>query len=119
MKLLESTLESIIWAIAVVTIVGLGVTIGMMAVMKEVLHFNDGLIIAFALLTFLTFLGVDAVFVSVLLRLRVGAKEVAEKNFSTKGLDEPVVRILPEPGLTVTEHTTRTLDRVEGDRKPG
>ena len=97
-----------IWAIAVVTIVGLGVTIGMMAVMKEVLHFDDPLIIAFTLLTFLTFLGVDAVIVWVLLRLRIGDKEAVEKNLSTKGLDEPKMRVLPEPGLTVTEHTTRT-----------
>ena len=118
-KLSESTLESMVWAIAVVTIVGLGVVIGMMAVMKELLHFSDSLLIVFALLTFLTFMGVDAVFISVLLRLRVGAKEAVEKNFSTKGLDEPAVRVLPEPGLTVTEHTTRTLDRVENDRKTG
>lgn len=109
--------ESLIWAIASVTIVGLGVVIGMMAVMKEVLHFNDGLIIAFTLLSFLTFLGVDAVFVWVLLRSRLGAKEIIGKNLSTKGLDEPSVRVLPEPGLTVTEHATRTLDRVESDRK--
>lgn len=109
--------ESLIWAIASVTIVGLGVTIGMMAVMKEVLHFNDSLIVAFSLLTFLTFLGVDAVFVWVLLRSMRGAKEVSVKSLSTKGLDEAPMRVLPEPSLSVTEHTTRTLDRVESDRK--
>ena len=116
-KLSETAPESLIWAIAAVTIVGLGVVIGMMAVMKEVLHFPDSLIIAFALLTFFTFIGVDAVFIRVLLRSGVGIKEVFEKNLSTKGLDEPGRRVLPEPGLTVTEHTTRTLDHVESDRK--
>ncbi|HKS43102.1 MAG TPA: zinc ribbon domain-containing protein [Blastocatellia bacterium] len=118
-KLSETMPESLIWAIAAVTIVGLGVVIGMMAVMKEVLHFETPLIVAFTLLSFLTFIGVDAVFISVLLRSRVGARELFEKNFSTKGLDERNVRSLPEPGITVTEHTTRTLDHVESDRKTG
>ena len=118
-KLSASTLESMIWAIAVVTIVGLGITIGMMALMKQALHFSDPLIIAFTLLTFLSFLGVDAAIIWVLMRLRIGGKESVEKNLSTKGLDKPAVRVLPEPGVTVTEHTTRTLDRVESDRKTG
>ena len=108
-----------IWAIAVVTIVGLGITIGMMALMKQALHFSDPLIIAFTLLTFLSFLGVDAAIIWVLMRLRIGNKESVEKNLSTKGLDEPNMRALAEPGLTVTEHTTRTLDHVESDRKTG
>ena len=115
----ETMPESLIWAIAAVTIVGLGVVIGMMAVMKEVVHFPDSLIIAFTLLSFFTFLGVDAVFIWMLVRSRVSAKEVFEKNLSTKGLDEPNVRVLAEPGLTVTEHTTRTLDHIESDRKTG
>jgi hypothetical protein len=117
MKLSETAPESLIWAIASVTIVGLGVVIGMMAVMKQVLNFNDSLIIAFSLLTFLTFLGVDAVFISAFLRLRIGAKEVSEKSLSTKELGEPQARALPEPSLSVTEHTTRTLERAESDRK--
>ena len=117
MKLSETAPESLIWAIAAVTIVGLGVVIGMMAVMKEVLHFDTPLIIAFTLLSFFTFMAVDAVFIRVLLRSGIGAKEVFEKNLSTKGLDEPNVRVLPEPRLSVTEHTTRTLDHAESDRK--
>jgi hypothetical protein len=119
MKLSETAPESLIWAIAAVTIIGLGVSIGMMAVMKEVLQFNTPLIIAFTLLTFFTFMAVDAVFIRVLLRSGIGVKEVFEKNLSTKGLDERNVRALPEPGITVTEHTTRTLDHVESDRKTG
>jgi zinc ribbon protein len=116
-KLSETMPESLIWAIASVTIVGLGVVIGMMAVMKEVLHFETPLIVAFTLLSFLTFMAVDAVFIRVLLRSGIGVKEVFQKSFSTKGLDEPHVRVLPEPGLTVTEHTTRTLEHAESDRK--
>ena len=77
-KLSETSLESLVWAIASVTIVGLGAVIGLMAVLKEVLHFNDGLIIAFSLLGFLSFLGVDCVFIWVLLRLRMGEKEAGD-----------------------------------------
>ncbi len=117
MKLSESAPESLIWAIASITIVGLGVVIGMMAVMKEVLQFDDVKIIAFTLLTFFTFLGVDAVFIWVLLRSRLGARETGEKNLSTKGLGEAQARVLPEPRLSVTEHTTRTLEHADGDRK--
>ena len=115
-KLSKTAPESLIWAIASVTIVGLGVVIGMMAVMKEVLHFQDGLIIAFSLLTFFTFLGVDAVFVWILLRSMSGVKEASKKNFSTKELGDAQARVLPEPSLSVTEHTTRTLERAESDR---
>jgi hypothetical protein len=110
-----------VWAIASVTIVGLGIVIGMMAVMKEVLHFNDGLIIAFSFLSFLSFLGVDMVFIWVLLRSRTGAKETGgthqEKHITRRELDEAHVRVLAEPALSVTEHTTRTLEGAERNHK--
>lgn len=48
---------------------------GLMAVMKEVVHINNnGLIIAFSLLVFLTFLGVDSVIIWLLLRPRRDAR---------------------------------------------
>jgi uncharacterized paraquat-inducible protein A len=121
MNLSEVSLQSIVWAIASVTIVGLGIVIGMMAVMKEVLHFHDGLIIAFSLLSFLSFLGVDFVFIWVLLRSRAGAKETngasQDKHVTRRGLDEAQARALPEPALSVTEHTTRTLEGADKDHK--
>jgi hypothetical protein len=120
-KLSETTLESLVWAIVAVTVVGLGVVIGLMAVMKEVLHFNEGLIIAFSLLSFLSFLGIDCVFIWVLLRLRIGDKEAGgvtqQKGISTTELGDTKARMLPEPLLSVTEHTTRTLDPVESKRQ--
>jgi hypothetical protein len=54
----EAPQESLVWAIVAVTVVGLGGIIGLMAVMKEVLHFNDAPIIAFSLLNELL-LGVE------------------------------------------------------------
>lgn len=58
-----------------VSIVGIGAVMGLMAVMKEVVHINNnGLIIAFSLLVFLTFLGVDSVIIWLLLRPRRDAR---------------------------------------------
>ena len=115
----QVSIDSLVWAIASVTIVGLGVLIGLMAVMKEVLHFHDGLIIAFSLLAFLTFLGIDIVFVWQLVRLnsnaRQAAKIIQQKGIATKELDE--ARALPEPLLSVTDHTTRTLEHTDKARK--
>jgi hypothetical protein len=120
-RLPETSLESLVWAIAAVTIVGLGVTIGLMAVMKEVLHFNDGLIIAFSLLSFLSFLGVDSAFIWVLLRLRLGAKEEevggTQEKITRRGLGREQARALAEPALSVTDQTTRTLEHADGGRK--
>jgi hypothetical protein len=120
-KLSDSSLDSLVWAIAAVTIVGLGTTIGLMAVMKEVLHFNDTLILIFSVLSFLTFMGVDAVFIWVLLRSRMGNKTVASINQSreltTKEIGEAKARSLAEPAMSVTEHTTRTLDPAERQLK--
>ena len=120
-RLSETSLESLVWAIASVTIVGLGAVIGLMAVLKEVLHFNDGLIIAFSLLGFLSFLGVDGVFIWVLLRVRMGEKEAdampKEKKITRRELDEANARVLAEPALSVTEHTTRTLESADRRRK--
>lgn len=113
-KLSEAAPEYLVWAITAITIVGLGTVIGLMAVMKEVVHFNEGLIAAFTLLSFLTFMGVDAVFIWILLRSRMGAKEAGgkpqEKELTTKELGEAKARVLAEAAASVTEHTTRTLD---------
>jgi hypothetical protein len=92
-----------------------------MVVMKEVLHFTDGVIIAFSLLTFLSFLGVDAVFIWVLLRSRQGVKEAdgkaQEREPTGRETGEVTRRSLPEAGASVTEHTTRTLESAEMQKR--
>ena len=117
----EAPQESLVWAIVSVTIVGLGGIIGLMAVMKEVLHFNDGLILAFSLLFFLTFLGVDIAFLLLLLRSKIGAgyaEGVSQyKVSSTNDLAETRRPILPEPSASVTEHTTRTMTPIDGEQQ--
>jgi hypothetical protein len=116
----EAPQESVVWGIVAVTVVGLGGIIGLMAVMKNVLQFNDGLIIAFSLLFFLAFLGVDAVFIWLLLRSKIGDRfgegMAQQKVPSTIELSEARARVLPEPALSITEHTTRTMDPVDEER---
>ena len=113
--------ESLVWAIVAVTIVGLAGLIGLMAVMKEVLHFHDGLIIAFSLLVFLTVIGVDSVFIRLLLRSMNGERYpervTQPKAQSTNELIDAKPRALSEPAASVTEHTTRTMDPVGEERR--
>jgi hypothetical protein len=120
-RLSEKTQESIVWAIAVVTIVGLGGTIGLMAVMKEVLHFNDGLIIAFTLLFFLTFLVVDLAFMRLLWQSKKDDRKIdasiSPTGLTTKDLEDAPVRILPEPPISIAEHTTHNLEVVDSRNK--
>lgn len=115
----EAAQESLAWALAVVTIVGIGAVIGFMAVMKEVVHFNNGLIIAFSLLTFLAFLGVDSVIIWLLLRPMRDARKAysipQQTKLTTNELAESMPRVLPEPSFSVTDHTTHTLE--SADRK--
>lgn len=112
--------ESLVWAIVAVTIVGLGGLIGLMSVMKEVLHFSDVLIVVFSLLFFLTFLGVDIAFLRLLLRSKLWAghteRFTRHKVPSTNDLGETSPRALNEPAPSVTEHTTRTMDPAQLER---
>lgn len=115
----EMAHESLVWALVSVTVVGIGAVIGLMAVMKEVVHFNNGLIIAFSLLTFLAFLGVDSVIIWLLLRPMREAKKAypipQQTELTTNELAESKPRVLPEPSFSVTDHTTHTLE--PADRK--
>lgn len=116
----EASQESLVWALASVTIVGIGAVIGLMAVMKEVVHFNNDLILGFTLLTFLAFLGVDIVITRLLLRPRRDARayfRAQQKELTTNELAESKARVLTEPSFSVTDHTTHTLEPAERKRQ--
>ena len=116
----EASPESLVWALTSVTIVGIAAVIGLMAVMSEVVHFNTGLIVAFSLLVFLAFLGVDSVIIWLLLRPSREAREAyfgtQQKELTTNELAESKARVLPEPSFSVTDHTTHTLEPAERKR---
>lgn len=121
----SSTLpESLVWAIVGVSVGGLALIIGLMAVMKHELHFSDGLILIFSLLSFALLLAAESVFIWLLFNsARRGKLREPDpgdthqlRGSATKELAEPEQRFLSEPALSVTEQTTRTLDRVPRER---
>jgi uncharacterized protein (DUF983 family) len=102
--------KNLLFFMTAVFIFGLGAIIFLMMAMRMVFGpENLGLVIAFTLLSFLIMLAVEGVFVWMLLARKKGAKEAA------KELGEAKARMLPEPVLSVTEHTTRTLETVDRD----
>ncbi len=113
--------ESLIWAIVTVFIVGLGVTIGLMAVMKDLLNFSQGLIIGFTVLSFLLTFVIEGVLIWMLLESKRNAQKSGDraqlKEQTTRGLEAAQVRALPEPVPSVTEQTTRTFEPAYSKRK--
>nr|AIA12115.1 zinc-ribbon domain protein [uncultured bacterium] len=114
--------DSLIWAIVSVFVVGLGCIIGLMSVMKKELGFNNGIIIAIALLSFLLLFMIEAVFVWLLWQRKREAKAsdsfARAKEQTTKELDaRSQARTLPQPVPSVTERTTRSFDPIYTERK--
>jgi len=104
--------ENLLFFITAVFVFGLGAIIFLMMALKMVFGSeNMGLIIFFTLLSFLIMLGVEGVFIWMLLSRKKDAKEAA------KELSEAKARLLPEPAFSVTDHTTRTLEPVDRDRQ--
>jgi uncharacterized paraquat-inducible protein A len=113
--------DSLIWAIVSIFVVGLGCIIGLMAVMKDLLNFNTGIILTITLLSFLLMFAIEGVFIWMLLNRRRGAKEVREAKQPneqvTKELDAAQARALAEPVSSITEHTTRKFEPTYSERK--
>lgn len=114
--------ESLIWAIVAVFVVGMGTTIGLMAMLKQLLDLNQGIILAFGLLGFALMIAVESVFIYLLLsRRRAGAREAGGRQEATgqttRELDAAQARALPEPVPSVTEQTTRAFEPAYSERK--
>jgi hypothetical protein len=114
--------ENLLFFITAVFVFGLAAIIGLLAVMKYVFGpENLGLIIAFTSLSFLVMLAVEGVFIWMLLDRKRGGKETDDieqfKKQTAKDLGAAQAGMLPEPALSVTEHTTRTLEPVEEEAR--
>lgn len=119
-KGVEMFTESLVWAIVGVFAVGVGSTIGLIAVMKNY-GLNEGLISAFSVAIFTLMLVIEAVFIGLLLSRKSSVK-VADytgqlKKQTTNALEEVTPRALPEPAASVTEHTTRAFEPIYRERK--
>jgi len=112
--------ETLVAAMVFTFVFGLGAITVLMGVMKAVLHLEGGLILAFALLSFLIMLSVEGVIIRLLFRRNRGAEEGGDsgrlKGQPTRELDAAQARALPEPIPSVTEHTTRAFDPSYPDR---
>jgi hypothetical protein len=112
--------ETLIGAMVCSFVFGLGAITVLMGMMKAVLHLETGLILFFALLSFLVMLSLEGVFIRLLFRRRRGAEEAGDtvllKGQATRELDAAQARALPEPMPSVTEHTTRAFDPTYPER---
>ena len=112
--------ETLVGAMVFAFVFGLGAITVLMGVMKAVLHFDYGPIVAFTLLSFLIMLSLEGVFIRLLLRRKRGAEEASDtlllKGQATREPDAAQTRVLPEPMPSVTEHTTRAFDPIYPQR---
>jgi len=102
-------------------IMGLFVITIFMGVMKTVLHFEYGPLVAFTMLGFLIMLLLEGIFIRLLFRPLKRRDSEPRNTFqnnrgSTKEL-EAQSRMPLEPVASVTEHTTRAFDPVYSERK--
>jgi hypothetical protein len=118
-KLSATYPESLIWATVAVTVGGLAILIGLMAVMKEA-HFDTGLIYGFTGLAFLLILAAESVFIWLMLRSKKAPKEAGDfiqpQRLTMRELDAAQTPALPEPASSVAEHTTHTLEPSYSER---
>jgi hypothetical protein len=112
--------ETLVGAMVFAFVFGLGAITVLMGVMKAVLRLEVGMVLAFALLSFLIMLSLEGVFIRLLLRRKRGAEEASDTEFltgqATRELDAAQARVLPEPLPSVTEHTTRAFDPIYPER---
>ena len=108
------------FAMMAVFVFGLIAITMLIGVIKTVLAFNEGAILAFTLLSFLLLVLIEAVFIRLLFRTTRRAEEkratAVIKGQGTKELETAQARALPEPLPSVTQHTTRSFDPIYTDR---
>ncbi|MET0754111.1 MAG: zinc ribbon domain-containing protein [Pyrinomonadaceae bacterium] len=116
-------IESFIWAIVGITIGGIGVIIGLMAVMKNVIGFDTDVIMIVTLLSFFMLVIADVAFITLLLK-RSGALNKSKRNNTLKQAE--IQKLVEMPAASsvraalnestlppiVTEDTTRNLEPV-------
>jgi len=115
LKTTELQFDSMIMVVMVALFIfGLPAISVLIGVMKAVLHFEYGPLIAFAFLSFLILIAIESILVLRLFRRKRKADDAAastETRNVTREL-ETQSRVVAEPVASVIDHTTRTLDPV-------
>ncbi len=109
--------ETLVAAMVLVFVFGLGAITLFMGMMKAVLHLNEGVILFFILLSFLIMLSLEGVIVRLLFRRKSGHEEAGDAGLMTGELNAGQPRGLPESMPSVTEHTTRAFEPLYNERK--
>jgi hypothetical protein len=89
-------------------------------VMKAILHFEFGPLVAFAFMSFLVMIALEGILVSRLFRRRPKTDDSPVKSSPVMPVTrelEAQSRLAAEPVSSVTDHTTRTLDPIYNERK--
>jgi hypothetical protein len=119
-KSAEPAPELLITGMVISFVFGLGVIMGLMAVMKS-LDFNPAMITAFSLISFLMMIVIEGVFIWKLLSPKRSAKEVRDtgrlKEQVMKELDAEQTSWITDPAPSVTEHTTHTFEPIQREQK--
>lgn len=114
--------ELLVWGIVATTAIGFGALLALMVVMKEVLHFSEGVMTVFMGIAFATFLMVDMLFAGLLIKSKqkespqpvdvTHLKEVIRAELRSAQTTE-----LGYPLGTVTDQTTRHLEPVRAKQE--
>ena len=111
----EMSPEPLVWAIVAVFLGGTGVIIGLLAVMKNLLHFDYGPLMFFAMLTFLMMVVIESVFIWKLVGRKHRSERADPEQLTAKAkgeFGEIQPKALTEPQHSVTDQTTRSFDPV-------
>jgi hypothetical protein len=112
--------EILIIGMVISFVAGLGVIMGLMAVMKRI-DFPQALITAFSLISFLMMLVIEGVFIWKLSGPRRAAKELRDtgrlKEQEMKELGAEQTSWIIDPAPSVSEHTTHTLEPIHSEPK--
>lgn len=115
-KISEASFNLLVSALIAVPIVGLGIIIGLLSVMKEELGFANDMILAITFMSFVLLLTSEGALIWLLMHRTKGSKATKHtaqmKDVVIKGLGEAHAQRLSEPIPSVIENTTRNLEPV-------
>lgn len=113
--------ESLIWAIVSVAVVGMGIVIALMALMKQLLGVHSvETILLISLLSFIPFAIAETVFIWMLVRLQRKQPDgylIEGRTHATKELPAANDALLSARPGSVVEQTTRNLEPVLRERR--
>ena len=113
----ESLIISAMVGLFILGLLAISVLIG---VMKAILHFDVGPLLAFAFTSFLILIGLEGVLISRLFRRNRKADRAPGDSLASTHITKELEarsRVIADPVSSVTDHTTRTLDPVYSERK--